>query len=72
MQVGAPGAIEPEQKSRLSCLHWRGTGPLSGESTQFLYVQPALPQDAHSLAFGFSVSPQFRQRGAGFLVRDQW
>ena len=25
-----------------------------------------------TLAFAFSVSPQFRQRGAGFLARDQW
>jgi hypothetical protein len=37
-----------------------------------LYVQLALPQDAHALAFGLSVSPQFKQRGAGLLVRDQW
>jgi hypothetical protein len=44
----------------------------TGETAQFLYVQLALPQDAHSLAFGFSGSPQFRQRGAGFVVRDQW
>jgi hypothetical protein len=50
----------------------QGNRALAQHETQFLYVQLALPQDAHCLAFGFSASPQFRQRGAGFLIRDQW